>query len=451
MAGIDGGGAPAPMATNIVTVGTISGFGSIIVNDVRYTTTNATITVDGVPGTEADLAVGKVVVVRGTLDSGGTTGVAQSIDSDDLIEGPVSVVDTVNGTLTIVGQTVQTDANTSFDPSIPTASLDGLNVNDFVEVAGFVLADGSVRATRITLEPGGGDIEVTGTVSNLGATTFQINGLVVDYSSAMLEEFPAGGLADGQRVEAEGALLGGAGELIATRVEFEDTIFDDDDIDQFEVEGFVTRFVSATDFDLEGIPVTTTPQTEFEQGSVGDLMLSSKIEVEGAFNASGVLVATKVEFEPEVGLEVASLVESVQTDRITVLGLDVVVNSSTRLEDSSSADLEPFNLGDINVGDYVDVAAFDNGNGEFVATSLEREDFDDEVSLQGTVDLVTDPTSFRIFGVLVQTNAGTAFEDANEMPITAGDFFAQALGITVKADGALLNGSIVADEVEIEN
>jgi hypothetical protein len=64
------------------------------------------------------------------------------------------------------------------------------------------------------------------------------------------------------------------GVLIATRVEREDHPFDGvgDDV-QVEVEGLITRFESATDFDVAGQPVTTTNGTQFENGDAADLAL----------------------------------------------------------------------------------------------------------------------------------------------------------------------------------
>lgn len=449
VAGIDGGGSPAPVATTVVSVGTISGFGSVIVNGVRYNTSGATITVDGSPGSESDLAVGQVVAVRGTLDTGGTTGVALSIDFDDIVEGTVDSIDLAAETLTVLGQLIRTDADTSFDDSFSPASLAGVNVGDTVEISGFILADGSINATRLSREQPGGELEVTGVVANVTADTFEINGLVVDYSGAMLEDFPNGTIENGQPVEAKGQSLGAAGELIATRVEYEGIEIGDDTIDQVEIEGFVTRFVSASDFDIEGVPVTTNAQTQFENGSSADLALDAKLEVEGSFNASGILVADKIELKPRGNIRIESLVQAVSATELTLLGVTVGVSSSTRFEDKSSANLEPFNLSNVSVGDYVEIRGFLDGM-NVVATLLEREDFVGEVSVRGVVDTANDP-DFTILGILIQTNGNTEFEGADGLPIDSAAFFSQVPGITVEAEGTLLNSGIVADEVDIEN
>jgi len=450
VAGIDGGDTPAPAAT-VVAKGTISGFGSIIVNDVRYDIATATVTIDGSPGNEADLAVGQVVVVKGSLSSDGTTGTADSVNFDDVVEGQISAVDTVAGTLTVLQQLVRVDAETSFDDSIVPASIDGLMVGNIVEVSGFFLADGSVSATRIETKLPGNEFEVTGIVSVANTTTFQIGNLVVDYSAAMVDGFPAGAPADRQLVEARGDSFGASGELLATRVQFKgDDLAEDGD--HVEVEGFITRFVSATDFDVEGVAVVTNGNTVFDNGSSTDLIENQKVEVDGEFNAAGVLVAAEVELKATGTIRIDSLVEDVQATQLTVLGVVVNVNESTRIEDKSDADVRPFTLSDINVGDFVELRGFEDGSG-IVATRLEREDFDNEVALRGFVESSSDP-DFTILGATVQTvqsPGGTRFRDISDSNITSAEFFGQAQGRLVEVVGTLSNGVIIADEVELED
>ena len=449
VAGIDARGDPTPVA--VVSKGTISGFGSVIVNGVAFNTNATTFTIDGNDGTQADLSVGDVIVVRGTVNEDGTSPAADSITFDDAVEGPISAIDEPNQTLTVLGQMVHVDADTSFDDSISPASLEGLMVTDVVEVSGFFLADGSISATRIELKSVPGELELTGHVSNISGTTFEINGFVVDFSApGVLLGFPGGTPENGQLVEAKGDALGGSGELLATRVEFKGGDLGDDG-DRAELEGFVTRFVSAVDFDVEGVPVTTNGQTTYENGSAIDLALNRKVEVEGDINAAGVLVATKVEIKASGFVRIESLVEDVQADRLTVLGVVIRVNTATRLEDKSDEDREPFNLSHVVVGDYVEIRGFEDANG-IVATRLERlerEDFDGDVALRGFVDSISDP-DFSILGVTVSTVFAT-FADVDGSPLTPAEFFQQANGRLVEASGTLNGAVITAGEVQLEN
>jgi len=135
-----------------------------------------------------------------------------------------------------------------------------------------------------------------------------------------------------------------------------------------------------------------------------------------------------------------------------LLGITVNVNASTRIEDKSDADIRPFSLADIVVGDFVILRGFEDASG-IVATRLERDDFDGDVALRGFVDSVNDP-DFTILGVTVQTvqaAGGTVFQDVDNNEITPAVFFGQAQGRLVEAVGTLSNGIIIATEVDIEN
>jgi len=445
-AGIDARG--TPVRVSVVAKGTITGFGSIIVNGIRFDTASASIDVDGNAGTQSDLKVGHVVVVRGTMNDDGTDAVADAVSSGDLVEGPISAINTTAGTITVLGQLIVIGDDTSFDDISP-ASIDGLNVNDTVEVSGFFLADGSISATRIERKSAGSEFEVTGHISNLTATTFQINDLTVDFSAAQLDDFPAGSPENGQRVEVKGNNLGGNGQLLATRVEFKSDELEADDGDQVEIEGFITLFESALDFEVDGIPVITNASTVFENGESGDLALNSKVEVEGPIDANGIITATKVQIKLANFIRIEGIVELVTDTSVTILGVQINVDSLTRFEDKSAVRLEIFGQTDINVGDYLETRGFEIASG-VVATRVEREDFDDEVAIRAFVDSVSAP-NFTIRGVPIETNAATVFRDTLDQVIPAGDFFAQAMGRLVEAEGSPNNGGILANEVEMED
>lgn len=449
VAGIDRTGNPVAKSA----VGTVTGFGSIIVNGVTYNTDTATFTIDGDPGSQSDLNVGDVVVVTATVDSAGNA-TATSVVFDDVVEGAISSIDSAAETLTVLGQLVRVGPETSFDDSVPQGSLAGLQVGNVIEVTGFRNAIGEIEATRIELEGPGGDSEVTGIVMNLdtAASTFMIAGLTVDYSAAQLEDFPAGGIADGDLVEAKGTETPG-GVLQATSVEFKDDDFDNDDGDELEVEGFITRFASATDFDVGTVSVTTNGATVFEGGSANDLGLNIKVEVEGEFDANGTLVADKVDIRRAQAVRISALVDSVDTANgsLVLLGVTINTDSLTRFEDDV-LDLETFGVSDINVGDYLEIrgSEFPAGSGEVLAGRLEREDPDDTV-IRGFIASIAEP-QFVILGVTVDTT-GADFEDENDSPISSAEFFNRlTIGDLVEAEGTEVSDSAVAaQEVEFED
>ena len=442
---------------NGVAVGPITTFGSIVVNGVRYETDAATFMVNDAAGTQDDLKVGQVVSVLGTIDSNGTTGTATDVSFDDSVKGPVESIDLASSRLVVLGQTVLISPDTSIDDSFSPASLDGVSVGQIVEVSGQFDASGNIVATRIEPKPAGTTFEVHGIVAALDAPnlSFNLNGLVVDYSSATLDNFSGGQIADGDFVEAKGVSLGAAGELIATRVEFENFLPGGDDGDHIEIEGFITRFVSAQDFDVAGDPVTTNGSTAFVGGVADDLGLNVKVEAEGDLDANGVIVADKIDIRRSKAVRLTANADSIDTanSALVILGITVNVDVLTRLEDKSSADIDPLTLADVNAGDYLEIrgSEFPTGSGTILATIFEREDSDTEAILQGFVETVADP-SYTILGVTIETNAGTIFRDVNDGPISSTDFFNQvAPNSLVKAKGTEVSDTtIVATEVEFE-
>ena len=445
VAGIDRGGIT-------IAQGPINGFGSVIVNGVRYATGGATITVDGQPGTESDLRVGQVVRVEGTVDASGTSGTARSISYDDEVEGPVQSIDLAVSRFVVLGQTVQVGPGTSFDDSIVPRGLDGLKIDDRVEVSGLVGADGVIAATRVELKAAAGSVEVKGTVESVdtAARRFRINQLQVDYASAQLSGFAAGQPANGDLVEVDGS-ANGTGVLVATRVEKRSASLSGTTDDDADVEGLVTRYVSASDLDVAGQRVTTTPSTRYEGGTAASLALNVNVEVEGGFDSSGRIVATKVEFRQQSDVELAGTVDSVNAagSSIVVLGVTVRTNSLTRFEDQSSADVERFSLADLRVGDYVQIHAYRDATG-LVATRLEREDAQAGLELQGVATDVVEP-NFRVAGIAVTTGPQTEYRDNDGGSITAAAFFVAAPGREVKVRGSLAGNVVLADRAELED
>jgi hypothetical protein len=357
----------------------------------------------------------------------------------------------------VLGQTVLVRPETSFDDSFSPTSIDGISLGQVIEVSGQVDANGNVVATRIELKPAATQFEVHGLVSSLDAASmvFEIHGLTVDFSSATLNDFPGGQITDGDFVEAKGSTLGANDELLATSVEFESLVPGVKDGDRIEIEGFITRFSSAQDFDAAGLPVTTTGSTSFEGGSAADLGINVKIEAEGDINANGLLVATKIDIRRSKAVRMIAIADSVDAadNSLVVLGITVSVDALTRLEDKSSADVDPLTLADINAGDYLEIRGSETsaGSGSVLATIFEREDPDTEAILQGFVESISEP-AFLILGVTINTNGATVYRDVNDNVISANQFFNQVTtNSLVKAQGVeVSDNTISASEIEFE-
>ena len=119
--GGDGGSAGVGTGgTGSFTSGPIRGFGSIVVNGVRYDDAAAQVVGDGGAAlARSDLRLGMVVDVSGsdvsTATDGRRSATATSIGVRSEIEGPVSAINAAAGTLTVLGQLVQITPTTVFD------------------------------------------------------------------------------------------------------------------------------------------------------------------------------------------------------------------------------------------------------------------------------------------------------------------------------------------------
>ncbi|HUL82658.1 MAG TPA: DUF5666 domain-containing protein [Gammaproteobacteria bacterium] len=294
-AGIDRGG-----STRVVSVvGPITGFGSIVVNGVHYAVDHAQIEVDGDAGTVADLELGQVVSIVGEQDASGTTGTADTVHFLTNVRGPITAVDVSASAITVLGQTIVVGQSTVLDLGARPAAFSSLMVGDLVAVSGFVSAHGAIEATRIESATAGAGLLASGTVSALdaGALHFNLGALVVDYSqAALIEGFASGGPSNGDRVIVKGTSVAPSGALVAREVRH---VVDDDTQPgrEAEIEGLITRFVSALDFDVAGKRVTTTAATTYEGGGAAALALNARVEVQGTTDASGTIVARTIEFD----------------------------------------------------------------------------------------------------------------------------------------------------------
>jgi hypothetical protein len=442
-AGIDRGGIQGGA------VGSVSGFGSVIVNGVHYETEGAVINVNGGPATEGDLRVGYVVVIQAITPAEGSGAQASTIDFSHDVIGPLSAVDVVNNRTTVLGQRVKINDATAYGPGIEPASVDGMALlvaDQILRVSGFIGTDGEILATRIELGLAGSKLEVTGIVTNLNTAVrkFEIGGLVVDYSGAGVESFPGGMPAPGDRVVAEGAQFGLAGELVVAELKLKEpgTVFEEGA--RLEVEGLISLISSASSFRVSGISVMSNAATKYSGGDASMLGLDVRVEVEGRFDSSGVVVAEEVEFRPdgELGVEASAGSIELAAGTLQILGIPVQTTALTSSEDKSPAGLRPFSLADIRPGDPLRVVGNESLGvpGTIVATQIVRMEKLEELKLKGIAADVAEPT-FSILGVTVFTDDQT---------VIGGDFFTQADGQLVRVIGDNAGGFFLAERAEIK-
>ena len=444
-------------ATPLIATGTITGFGSVYVNGIHFQTTSATIRKNGQTVDQSQLAVGEVARIKGSKNDADGTGDADEVDVDEAVIGPIDKIDTTGGTVTVLAQIVKINAGTSFSKDIQPADITGLKTGDVIHVSGMTDSSGAIVATRIEKGSASSPLQVVGTVAglNAGSHTFMINALTVDYSSANLTGFASGAPSNGDVVEAQGTSFDATTQtLTATHVQREMTDQEEagDDRDM-EREGLITRFASATDFDVAGKPVTTTSSTEYHNGTAADLALNVKVEVEGMLNSSNVLVASVVTFERNGDIELQGPAANVSASAgtLTVLGVQVTVISRTRVEDDSSSAMAMFNLSNVSDGDTVRVHGVESpaGSGKVVATRLERLPPSPTVIVKGPFMAGTSP-DFTVLGITIDGSAATIGDGhGGMMPLAT--FFTQAVGHEVRVEGTLSGTTVMASRISIDD
>ncbi len=441
--------------------GVLTAFSSIIVGGVAYDTSDAEILISGMPGSENDLRVGNVIEVLGSVNEDGVTGTAEVVRSEPLLVGPISTLDVQNNSLVVLGQPVTVLSTTSFAGDFSPRDVNGLPLDAVVRIHGTLGGNGRIIASRIEPATDNESYRLTGKLDELdtAARRLRINALSVDYASATLADFPGDAPEVDQLVRLEGSRLEGDllfADVLAfegnrlRRLCFED---DDDDNCEVEIEGYVSRFVSVEDFDVNGVRVFVDEETEFDEGAAADLALDVRIEIEGIVDENGLLLAEEIEFLDDldpVKIEATASAVDQDTGVITLLGIGVEVTPRTRLEDFSSSVSFPFVPGDIRVGDRLEVVGreIEEVDVDIRAARLERKDDDDsgEVFLRGFVEAVA-PPQLTILGVTIQTDAGTDFDaDGGELP--AEEFFARVQpGDLVEVEGTQIGDTVIQAEL----
>jgi Domain of unknown function (DUF5666) len=275
--------------------GPITGFGSIIVNGVRYDDSGAVVTDDsGQVISRSLLKLGMVVSIDGTnVSSTQGVGRALRIRMGSEIKGPVTAVNATAGTLSVLGQAVTLTSTTVFDDSL-SGGLAGIQVGSIVEVhAQYNATNGSYTAIRVEDESGATSYKLRGAIANLDTTakTFSIGGQVINYASLSSTAVPSS-LANGQIVRVLLQTTQINNQWVATAVS--NGLNRPGDGLGAHLRGAITAFTSATAFEINGI-VVDARNASFPDGQTG-LALGTVVEVEGA-TSNGVVVATKVELD----------------------------------------------------------------------------------------------------------------------------------------------------------
>ena len=442
LAGCGGGGGTDSVSASTsggtvgISSGTITGFGSVFVNGVKFNTDNASIfRGDDQLNDVRELDIGMIVRVEGSIDDRVASSVRFEEDVKGPADGPAS-----GDSFSVMGQTVITDAGTVFNNT----SLAGIAAGEILEISGLRNANDDILARFVERKTNPADVNrysVTGNVRDLDTTslTFRIDDLIVSYGTANVNDFSSGNPAEGQLVEVKDdgkAYMPGSLSLTATEVEPQNRLGNAAAIGaRAEIESIVTRVISSSEFEIGDILVRTSASTLFLFGTPDNIVVGARLEVEGFIESSSELDAVKVKFEDNDARILASVDfggVNVEAGTVTLLGIPVTITGETDLEDKRD-DVSPFSLSDIQGGDYLEIRGFIGANGAVVATELRRDDNDSKVEIRAPASQ-KDPLAgtVTVLGITVNTSGGTQFRGFDDQPISTSQFFdAIVEGLTV--------------------
>ena len=439
-----------------ITIGAISGFGSVIVNDVYYGTNETKVFLNGVllegQGDSvvlSNLAIGMVVRIESRYQPDGSAE-AQRIYFTGSLNGPVQSITPIDSKvkiLSILGQSVIVDDQTHFENT----NFDEIAVGDVVEVSGWPNADGQLRATyagKITDPPtSGSEVMIKGTVTESisDQRLFRINQLIVD----MIELDDAVEVPDvGQLVMVYGD-LDNNGILVAGKLEIENELGVEDS-ENVEIEGIVTQVpvLPAVDYDfiLGSTKIKTDEATNFVGLTIDDIMPGARLLVEGTLS-QGVLLADEVKAKDKVDIE--GSVGGVAMDDMVkgeialsgLIPLVVGINSATKIFGQATE------LSEIRLGQHVKILGYATGTEYVIASQVKvNKKQRSKVKLQGPIDYIEDPI-ISVFGIEIDVE-----EIEKDGSVIPSGFFDQAIeGDTVNVMGDLDGDSVNWKEIELLN
>ncbi len=483
LAGIGGSG--------FVASGSISGFGSVIVNGVKFDTSSATFDIDGAPGTQNDLSIGMRVFVDGVINNDGASGTATHIRYSMDLQGPVTMLSNIdplinNGetrTFKALGVTVEVNLiSTHFEISnamnIPAGTTfdfygtaEGLKNNNHVVVNGFFDEQGVLHADRIELrriifDAPTSTISIKGRISALNNTIFNLNiinntSIKVDATASPVIEGLTNGLENGAFVEVKGVFDPVTNTITASKIKAENNVLNNNS--KASIEGIVSGFNGlAKNFMVDGFTVDASGAGANLLPANITLRNGLRVEVEGPV-INGVLQATTVRMRAGEAKVHASVLNSplAGNDSFTV---EPVSGQAITITTTQSTEYNNVPGKVLTAGDFLRIRGFENAAGGVTATRITKRTTNEDVIVEGAVTAGNaNSTNITVLGITMNIDANTTqFKDINNGILTQQQFFDAGHALTgisrVKlrdrinnSGGASTPPDGIADDIELEN
>lgn len=302
-------------------------------------------------------------------------------DDDYEARGTVDQYDGANQFVLILRNGSTLNVEVAAGAEIPSA---GIMDGQYVEVEGTIQdpvnAPDTLLASKVEVEDedriDGDDedeVEIKGILAYDGDTaTWSVKGVQLafgddtTYSPESLADRIADLSADGLFVEVEGQYLEGV--LQVREMELED--------DELEFKADVSSITAADARDgslgltfgnaMGSVDVQITPDTMFldddamDHYDLNSIMVGDKVEIEARMGDDGLVYASNLHLEDDMGYEITGPLDAIDEVSITVLGVEFTIDMDTFFEDGTPT-----------AGDYVEV---EDDDGDGIADSVEIED-----------------------------------------------------------------------------
>ena len=440
--------------SHVTSSGVISGFGSVYVNGVRYTTKDSYIIANGRKSDEAALKVGMKVVVAAQKSSNDGSNALEVTYLADVI-GAIDAIDLGDTSLTILGQTYLITKATKLDNVLFTE----LTVGTFVELSAFENEYGNFMVSYLEIKEQQAEQQLTGTISKINKVnkTFTIGQLLVNYVDADV----TGLLNAGSLVLIKSKFPAIDNEFVADEVTAQGLIlFIDGTLELAGIVEDMDKEEESTIIKLSGRKYALTDSSDFTQGDDEDLQIGSQVSLiatvieQESTTSIYPINSIRVELANEISLE--GIVESITNDSFTIFSQVFSVDSYTQYEDDSEQELRNFNFSDIAIGDRLALDAYEV-NGLLISRKIQREETGaiehDSHDIEGIVDSIdTHQTSFSVKGIVVLNDEHTEFEDVQGVNVDQATFFTSlALNDEVEVEIIYTVNGWLALEVEIDS
>ncbi len=366
-----------------------------------------------------------------------TTGTLDEVDLINTHKGPVTSLDPFR----IFNIDALITADTFFDDGL---LFDSIIQGDELKVSGFVDSNSSLIISRIESDNDPlSQWKLSGYISNLGASQFNIQNQVVMMGSVIADNCPMG-LSDGEFVEVKATpdITFTAGSALTTVTDIEcvpqDISTDPGTFVPVALEGLIDfeDIEFNNQFSISGQQINVTGTTVYINGEIDDIVIGAKVEVEGLLDTTtSIINALKVKFK-----EVRFKFEEPVLTSDVIIGESIQLFGKTILATPQLRDEDGIIATGLGAETQVEVRGYADSDGNLYATRVRERGNPDsqDVSADGQITMIAEPM-IEVFGVSIDTT-NSILLDINGSAINSIEFFSLiTIGTELEVEMAIVN------------